>query len=112
MFIIMSDNIAQILKNLESNDPKKRKQAAKMLGELGNRKAVPKLVIALNENPDVETRTAAAEALGKLGDRSVTELLIKTFKQDPDKYVKVAMLTALGELGDESCNVNRIRGAW
>ena len=97
----MSDNIAQYLKNLDAKDPKKRVQAATLLGELGDRKAVPELIIALKENPDVETRIAAAEALGKLGDRTATELLIKTFKQDPDKKVKIAMLCSLGELGDD-----------
>ena len=35
----MSENIAVILKNLNSKDATKRVKAAKVLGELGNRKS-------------------------------------------------------------------------
>ena len=65
----MSTNITELLKNLNSKDPIKRVKAAKVLGELGNRKATSELMKALKDNPDVDTRIACAQALGEIGDR-------------------------------------------
>ncbi|MCE7745475.1 MAG: HEAT repeat domain-containing protein [Candidatus Heimdallarchaeota archaeon] len=95
----MSATITELLKSLKSKDATKRVKAAKVLGELGNRKATSELMKALKENLDVKTRVACAQALGNIGDREATELIIDTFKADPDKKVKAALLCALGELG-------------
>ncbi|MCK5298960.1 MAG: HEAT repeat domain-containing protein, partial [Candidatus Heimdallarchaeota archaeon] len=65
----MSTNITELLKSLKSKDVLKRVKAAKILGELGNRKATSEIMKALKENPDVDTRIACAQALGKIGDR-------------------------------------------
>jgi phycocyanobilin lyase alpha subunit len=52
-----------------------RRNAARALGKLGDRRAVPGLVRCL-ENPDFYVREAAAQSLGMLGDRSCIPALM------------------------------------
>jgi len=86
-----------IWKLIEQNDPEwvpilisafQNKQiatgAAEALGELGDRAAVPALILALT-NKRQETRQASAEALGKLGDKKAVPALIRALKESKHK---------------------------
>jgi HEAT repeat protein len=82
-----------VLNALKDKNPYVRATAAKVLGEIGDKTAVPALIKALkDENPDV--RTAAAEALGKIGDKRAVPHLIKALK-DKYFYVRTAAAKAI-----------------
>ena len=82
--------------DLEYGIPVKRKQAAEVLGELGDKSAVPYLIKATkDESPEV--RCASCEALGKLGDRGAIEPLKEVLK-DESPEVRCAAAEALGFL--------------
>lgn len=85
-----------------------RRNSARALGKLGDRRAVPALVACL-ECDDFYVREAAAQALGKLGDRASIPALMKlldgglTAAQPIPGKVRLgqpydAILEALGEL--------------
>ena len=76
----------------------KKAAAARTLGELGTRRAVPVLLTALQAN-EWQIRTAAAEALGKLSDDAAVPALIEALR-DSDIYVRYFAAQALGELKD------------
>ncbi len=72
--------------------------AARVLGEIGDPRAVEPLISALKDKVWV-VRGLAAEALGKLGDSRAVEPLINALK-DEDLDVRGAAAEALGKLGD------------
>jgi HEAT repeat protein len=80
-------------------DPLVRGEAARALGELGARPALPHLLQWL-QSPDAELRTAAAMALGPLGDRSAVPPLqqrLDDAKEAMDVRVAAAFSLALFE---------------
>ncbi|HLE18607.1 MAG TPA: HEAT repeat domain-containing protein, partial [Syntrophales bacterium] len=83
---------------LKSGDPKIRQEAADVLGDSGNLKAVDPLIPSLKDK-DEYVRQAAARALGKLKDRKAVEPLIDNLK-DPDIKVRAFALWSLGEIQD------------
>jgi HEAT repeat protein len=62
-------------KKAQDDNPHVRAAAARALGDLGRKEAVPDLVILLRD-PEGYVRSAAAQSLGKLGDRSAIQPLI------------------------------------
>jgi len=86
------------LLKMGSNNPYERAEAARRLGDFGDRRAVRPLIAALG-HPHQEVRKNAAEALGKLGDPSAVESLLQML-QDNDGNVSEAAAVALGLLGD------------
>lgn len=86
------------LLKMGSNNPYERAEAARRLGDFGDRRAVRPLIEALG-HPHQEVRKNAAEALGKLGDPSAVESLLQML-QDNDGNVSEAAAVALGLLGD------------
>jgi HEAT repeat protein len=77
-----------------------RSCAAHGLGNIGDPRAIPVLVEALNdENPFV--RSQVAEALGNIRDASAIPVLIRILK-DEDSKVREMAAGALGKIGDES----------
>jgi phycocyanobilin lyase subunit alpha len=89
-----------------------RRNAARALGKLGDRRAVPALMEAL-ACPDFYVREAAAQALETLGDVAVVPTLLKLLRDqilgtlpapEPPQLVQPydAILEALGGLGDRS----------
>ncbi len=67
------------------NDVQVRREAAYILGKIGNSSAVVPLIKAL-EDPDSYVRRQAADALGNIGDQKAFEPLNKAL-HDPNKYV-------------------------
>lgn len=92
------DSLITILKTGKRED---RKKAAKMLGRLGNSKAVPALVDALRGDKSEGVREEAAEALGAIGDRDAVEPLVRALN-DRDGGVRRDAARALGKLNDPS----------
>ena len=76
-----------------------RDQAARALGQLGDRRAVDPLLKALSGD-DSRVRNRAAEALGYLGDKRAVDPLIKILSDD-ELCVDPSAVEALGRLGDK-----------
>lgn len=88
------------VQDLQYGIPKKRWEAAEILGDAGDCFAVPYLIKALtDEEPRV--RENSAEALGKLGDRKAVNPLRKALK-DPHATVRYASGEALARLHERS----------
>lgn len=73
---------------------KLRASACAVLGELGDKKAVPALKESLRDK-DREVKRGAAVALGKIGDQSADRDLIDAFESESDNTVKVDLLRGL-----------------
>lgn len=85
------DSLMSALKN-----PRLQKNAAHVLAEIGGKRVVNLLIVALNET-DPNFRRYAADVLGKLGDNQATEPLVKILK-DRDAEVRLNVATALRSL--------------
>lgn len=82
-----------------------RRNAARVLGEIGAKRAVPALIQTLS---DYERRTTlkeeAIQALGKIGDpRAIDPIghLLDRSLQDPNSELRMAAIPVLGEIGGE-----------
>ena len=79
--------------------------AARVLGEIGDERAVEPLIEALSYDEggwhDYEVHVAAAEALGNIGDKRAVEPLIKVLSDAGWKVREVAA-EALKKLGHEA----------
>ena len=83
----------------KKDDPRVRQYLALSLGEIGDRRATPALILAL-EDADDQTRIFAIRSLGFLRDTSsVTALLTQAESNDPG--IKKVVSHALGLLGDD-----------
>lgn len=91
--------VEQRIKELKSEDPKVKRDAAWALGELGDKRAVPKLIERL-EDEDVGVRSEAAWALGELGHKSAVPKLIERL-EDKDAWVRKNVAWALGNIDDK-----------
>jgi HEAT repeat protein len=81
---------------LHDPDPHLRAEAARSLGVLGDLRALPELLAALQTDLDPETRMAAAYALGHLGDhRSIDGLLAKLADRNEDPRIRGMAAEAL-----------------
>lgn len=87
--------------NLKSSDTELAISSAKKLGKLGDSKAVPALIEAMEHRTPVVS-AAAARALGQIGDKSAISALVKTVKTHRDSTVQTAAIQSLGQIGDES----------
>ena len=67
------------------------------LGDIGDPRAVPRLMVLLTDHADDWVHVATLEALGKIGDQRVVELLLSLVK---DEFVVDPLINALGVLGD------------
>jgi HEAT repeat protein len=85
-------------RDLASDRPSVRRQAAAALGRLGDRAAVNALAETLAD-ADAGVRQAAARALGHLKDRRATPALVQAL-DDPDRTVRFYAAYALGEVRD------------
>ena len=66
-----------------------QKEAARSLGEIGDKRAVPALVGAL-QDMDGNVRIEIVRALGKIGDKSALPALVGLAEKDPDESVRKA----------------------
>ncbi|MGC8865858.1 MAG: HEAT repeat domain-containing protein [Bacteroidales bacterium] len=81
---------------IESGDESERSAAIITLGRIGNSAALPYLVKALNDEPQLAI--LAAGALAKIGDRAAFEPLIANLGH-PDPLVRRAAISALNSIG-------------
>jgi HEAT repeat protein len=86
--------------DLSDPDWETRLQAAFMLGESGDVRAVDPLIGVLAHDADPDVRNVAAEALGKLGDVRALEPLLEALDRF-DLRLHPGPIAALGQLGDE-----------
>ena len=87
-----------LLALLDSPDAKIRKECIWALGQLGSKKALPKIVAALDD-PDL--RGHAALALGQIGDPTVVPRLVELIEQEPkpgDTLFRGDICRALGQI--------------
>ncbi len=97
--LVRRKDLRKLLDLLASDrDADLQSRAARALGELGDDRAVPALIDALNRG-NVRERGALLEALGRLGDPRAVQVLINalTDRSSPDKATAAE---ALGRLGD------------
>ncbi|MFB8798276.1 MAG: HEAT repeat domain-containing protein [Microcoleus sp.] len=93
--------------NQQNNDPflyyDPKEEVARILGELGDTRAVPVLIATLKDdchnNWDYQTKVSAAKALGQLKDEQATYPLIEAL-QNSEGEVRHMAVWALGEIGD------------
>jgi hypothetical protein len=93
--------------NQQNNDPflyyDPKEEVARILGELGDARAVPVLIATFKDdchnNWDYQTKVSAAKALGQLKDEQATYPLIEAL-QDNEDEVRLMAVWALGEIGD------------
>lgn len=80
-----------------------RTRAVKLLGVIGDRRAVIPLMSLLNNRQEnYRLRMAAAESLGRLGDQHAVESLVGILRNDEESsvYLRESSARALGMLGD------------
>jgi HEAT repeat protein len=79
-------------------DPEMRGSAARQLGKLGAREAVPSLVRNLSAKDD-GSRMAAIKALGRIGDPSAVPALLEVAREDEAAGVRTQAIDSLARLG-------------
>lgn len=82
----------------DANGPA-REQAAALLGQLSDKRAVPALLNTLND-ARTEVRWEAVAALGNLGDARAVEPLLVVLHNERDARVRRKTAEALGKIGD------------
>ena len=80
-----------------TTDPKIRRAAAVALGKLGDARAVPELIKALND-PDDKVRRSTVVALGRIGDPRALNPLSKAL-DDENEQVRQSASVALRKMG-------------
>lgn len=92
-----ADNIQFLAKLLENDDNEMRKKARKSLVLMG-KKAIPSLLLVLENSKIHQARWEAAKALGSIGDARAISSLIKAL-EDPESDVAWLAAKALEKLG-------------
>src|SRR5258706_5769849 len=82
-----------LVNRLENRDPVIRREACKLLGELGDRRAVQPLGKMIKDL-DEETRFRAVESLGSLMNRDTVPFLTDATR-DPSRRVKLGAIEGL-----------------
>jgi HEAT repeat protein len=99
-----------LISRLENRDPKIRREACKLLGDYGDRRAVPALG-KLVKDLDEETRFRAVEAMSSLLDRQSIPFLAEALK-DPARRVKSKAIEGLVTLYISTQGPGGIRGLF
>ena len=94
-------DVPALIQALKADAMGTRWNAALLLGELGDKSAVPALMESAEKDANLRVRRRAIEALGKLGDQAALPVLIAALKDD-DRFVRRDAARALGALGDKS----------
>ena len=92
------EQVVSVYGSSKDDDPRIRQYLALVLGKIGDRRATPTLIQALQE-PAVETRIYALVALGELRDPASVPAIIDATR-DPEKDVRKTALYTLGQTGD------------
>lgn len=99
---ICANEFTHRLRQLNSPHPQVRAAAVKRLGELGDRRAVPRLIPLLKQDTVVLVRFETALALGKLRDEAAIPPLTAAAETDPSPDVMLAATKALAEFGPKA----------
>ena len=91
-------DVKGLIKALKDEDWAVRCDAAKVLGRLGDARAVEPLIQALKDQ-EWAVRRSTAEALGKIGDGTAVEPLIQALR-DEEELVQGDAAEALAKIGD------------
>ena len=91
-------DVIRVYDEAKNDDPRIRQYLSMVLGNLGDQRATPLLISALQDRAP-ETRIYAALALGRLRDPRAVEPLLAVFLRD-ERDVRKAAAYALGELRD------------
>ena len=94
----LEQQVALLYRESKNDDPRIRRYLSMVLGTLGDRRATPILVEALND-PDPETRIYALMALGELHDPAAVPQVIAAAGND-DRDIRKTADYALGAIGD------------
>ncbi len=87
-----------LIKATDDEDWWVRERAVDALAQIGNKKALPKLVDMLGKN--AKTDTVVVRALGKLGDATIINKIVPML-QRPEREIQVEAIKALSHLADE-----------
>jgi serine/threonine-protein kinase len=87
-----------LIKATDDEDWWVRERAVDALAQIGNKKALPKLVDMLGKN--AKTDTVVVRALGKLGDATIINKIVPMLKR-PEREIQVEAIKALSHLADE-----------
>jgi hypothetical protein len=93
-------NRDRLIRALSSKDRESRAEAARKLGDLGAKEAVPQLILLLKDE-SMLVREMAAYALGRLKDSSAIQPLIDALhsKEENNEFVLRQVTSALIEIG-------------
>lgn len=96
-FAVSADDVLAVLRD---GTPEQRAGAARVLGELGDRRAVPLLIEALRGDDDA-LREGATVALGRLAVEDAFDLLVHRLHNDLSTGVRVEAARALPRIDGE-----------
>lgn len=100
-----SDHLIEIIKS--SKDPETRIQAAKALGMLKDKKAIPSLINALQNEMDLDTAQEIVNALGIIGAEEAVPAILTTWqkvssRQPDDTYeLRIQIVKTLEQIGSQ-----------
>lgn len=93
------DTELEILFNdLQDQDPEKRRNAARVLGNIGTSKATSFLIQVLDDE-NWSVRVEAANALGRIGDAQAVTPLLRSLQNSKSSSVRRSIVRALGAIG-------------
>ena len=96
----LEEQVASIYRGSKNDDPRIRQYLSMVLGTIGDHRATPVLLEALNDR-ETETRIYALLALGELKDPAAVPRMVEAAR-DGDKDVRKTAFFALGEIHDPS----------
>ncbi len=99
-----------LIGRLDNRDPKIRREAAKRLGEIGDRRATPALGKVVKDL-DEETRFRAVEGISSLLDREGIPFLVEALK-DPSRRVKQTSIDGMVTLYISTHGPGGIKGVF
>ena len=106
-YLERENDVEGLIQGLKNQDYLIRREAARALKELGDKRAVESLIESLEyqswqDNYIIlsSVRENSADALGRIGDKKALNPLILAMNEDPDKEVRWKAASALGKLGD------------
>ena len=103
-FLQNNKTAAELIKDLQDNNPLVRGEAAEQLGRIKDIKTVESLIEALRDG-DEGVRRKVTKALGEIGDSRAVQPLEKML-EDTDEFVRMNALWALENIGgDETINL-------
>lgn len=95
----MDSAVEHLVYQLSDTNKDKRSKAAKALGDIKDKTAVPALINVLSNDTSWGVRRDAAGALGSIGDVDAVTWLILALHNDQSYRVKQGVAWALGEIG-------------